>query len=90
MVIPPLILVRLQRGFLKNKSMGFQTMVNLGLIATTMFSALPFALAIFPQKQAIQLKAWKMICMVKRIRTEKKLKLFTLTEVYNGLNTCNL
>lgn len=57
MVIPPLILVRLQRGFLKNKSMGFQTLVNLGLIATTMFSALPFALAIFPQKQAIQLKS---------------------------------
>lgn len=55
MVIPPLILVRLQRGVLKGKSLGVQTLANLGLISVTMFSALPFALSIFPQRQAIHL-----------------------------------
>ncbi|CAI4833947.1 AMM_1a_G0051710.mRNA.1.CDS.1 [Saccharomyces cerevisiae] len=55
MVIPPLILVRLQRGVLKGKSLGVQTLANLGLISVTMFSALPFALGIFPQRQAIHL-----------------------------------
>ncbi|KAL3233519.1 Sideroflexin FSF1 [Nakaseomyces bracarensis] len=54
MVIPPLLLVKFQKGFLKGKSKGVQTLVNLGLIATTMFAALPFALAVFPQRQAIQ------------------------------------
>ena len=55
MVIPPLILVRLQRGVLKGKSLGVQTLANLALISVTMFSALPFALGIFPQRQAIHL-----------------------------------
>ncbi|CEP24664.1 FSF1 [Cyberlindnera jadinii] len=55
MVIPPLILVRLQRGFLKGKGLGIQTLVNLGLIAATSFIALPFALAIFPQYQGIDI-----------------------------------
>jgi tricarboxylate carrier len=53
MVLPPLILVKLQQGFLKGKGLGIQTVVNLGLIAATSFIALPFALAVFPQYQAI-------------------------------------
>lgn len=53
MVIPPLILVRLQRGFLKGKGVGIQTLANLGLILTTSLVALPFALAVFPQYQGI-------------------------------------
>lgn len=56
MVIPPLILVKLQKGFLKSKSMGFQTLVNLGLITVTSFAVLPFALAVFPQRQEISVK----------------------------------
>ncbi|GMM58604.1 Fsf1 protein [Maudiozyma humilis] len=53
MVIPPLILVKLQRGWLKGKSMGLQTAVNIGVIAVTSFAVLPFALGVFPQKQSI-------------------------------------
>lgn len=53
MVLPPLLLVKLQQGLLKGRGLGIQTVVNLGLIATTSFIALPFALAIFPQYQAI-------------------------------------
>ncbi|ODV95232.1 hypothetical protein PACTADRAFT_33810 [Pachysolen tannophilus NRRL Y-2460] len=50
MVLPPLILVRLQKGFLKGKSLGIQTLANIGLIFTTSLVALPFALAAFPQR----------------------------------------
>ncbi|AMD18584.1 HBL318Wp [Eremothecium sinecaudum] len=53
MVVPPLVMMRLQRGILKNKSFALQTMVQLGVITATAFIALPFALAIFPQYQAI-------------------------------------
>lgn len=53
MVIPPLILVRLQKTVLKGKSMAVQTAANLGLILATSFIALPFALAVFPQYQSI-------------------------------------
>ncbi|GCE98862.1 putative alpha-isopropylmalate carrier [Zygosaccharomyces mellis] len=53
MVIPPLLLVRLQRGMLRGKSFGWQTAANFGIIAATSFTVLPFALAVFPQKQAI-------------------------------------
>lgn len=53
MVIPPLILVRLQRGLLKGKGLFAQTAANLGLIAVTSFAVLPFALAVFPQYQPI-------------------------------------
>lgn len=54
MVIPPLILVRLQKGLLKGKSAGIQTLVNLGLITVTSFAVLPFALGVFPQRQSIK------------------------------------
>lgn len=56
MVIPPLILVRLQKNFLKGKSVGVQTLVNLGLITVTSFAVLPFALGVFPQRQSISVK----------------------------------
>ncbi|SCU78398.1 LAMI_0A04500g1_1 [Lachancea mirantina] len=55
MVIPPLLLVRLQRGILKGKNLGLQTAANLGLIIGTSFAVLPFALAVFPQYQCIHL-----------------------------------
>ncbi|ODV86219.1 hypothetical protein CANARDRAFT_196908 [[Candida] arabinofermentans NRRL YB-2248] len=53
MVIPPLILVKLQKGLLKGKSLGVQTVANIGLIFTTSLVALPFALAIFPQRREV-------------------------------------
>lgn len=56
MVIPPLILVKLQKGFLKGKSRFAETLVNLGLITITSFAVLPFALAIFPQTKTISVK----------------------------------
>ncbi|GMF60380.1 unnamed protein product [[Candida] boidinii] len=53
MVIPPLILVSLQRRLLKGKSLGVQTVANIGLIFATSLVALPFALAVFPQRRTI-------------------------------------
>lgn len=50
MAIPALVLVRLQKGVLRGKSNLAVTATNLGLITVTSFAALPFALAIFPQK----------------------------------------
>lgn len=53
MVIPPLVLVRLQRTqWLQNRP-RLTTPINLGLILATSFVALPFALAAFPQRQSI-------------------------------------
>lgn len=58
MVIPPLILVRLQRSrFLKGKSKLFETVVNIGLIFGTSLVALPFALAVFPQRRTISVSS---------------------------------
>lgn len=54
MVIPPLILVRLQqRQWLKSRP-RLVLPVNLGLILTTSIFALPLALAAFPQRQAVK------------------------------------
>ncbi|EDO16552.1 hypothetical protein Kpol_1064p34 [Vanderwaltozyma polyspora DSM 70294] len=53
MVLPPLALIKLQSGFLKGKSMKIQNLTNLGLISATLFAVLPFALAVFPQRQSI-------------------------------------
>jgi tricarboxylate carrier len=53
MVLPPLILVQLQKSLLKNKSLTVLTFTNLGLIFTTSLVALPFALAVFPQKRFV-------------------------------------
>jgi sideroflexin-5 len=54
MVIPPLILVRLQETeWLKHRP-RMVLPVNLGLILTTSIFALPLALAVFPQRQAVK------------------------------------
>lgn len=52
MVIPPLILVKLQQSrLLKGKSKTLEILTNIGLIFTTSLVALPFALAVFPQRR---------------------------------------
>ncbi|KAF5094957.1 hypothetical protein D0Z03_001940 [Geotrichum reessii] len=54
MVIPPLLLVKLQSTrLLRGKSRLAETLVNLGLITVTSFAVLPFALAIFPQSRTL-------------------------------------
>lgn len=53
MVVPPLLLFRLQRSVLKGKSRFVETIANLGLITVTAFAVLPFALAIFPQTRTL-------------------------------------
>ena len=53
MVLPPLILVRLEKmAWLKSRP-RLVLPVNLGLILTTSLFALPLALAAFPQRQAV-------------------------------------
>jgi len=56
MVLPPLILVRLQRTAWLQQRPRMVLPVNLGLILTTSIFALPLALAAFPQRQAVQAK----------------------------------
>ncbi|CCG20744.1 tricarboxylate carrier protein [Candida orthopsilosis Co 90-125] len=54
MVIPPLILVRLQKSrLLKGKSKTVETLTNIGLIFVTSLAVLPFALAVFPQCETL-------------------------------------
>ncbi|KAI1644784.1 Tricarboxylate/iron carrier [Daldinia loculata] len=53
MVVPPLILVRLQRTEWLKKNPRYTLPINLGLILGMSFLALPFALAAFPQRQKI-------------------------------------
>lgn len=57
MVVPPLILLQLQKSVLKNKSIAAVTGANLGLIYLTSIVALPFALAVFPQKTVVDAKS---------------------------------
>ncbi|TDZ23899.1 putative mitochondrial transport protein fsf1 [Colletotrichum sidae] len=53
MVIPPLVLVRLQaREWLKRRP-RLTVPVNLGLILVTSYAVLPLALSVFPQRQKI-------------------------------------
>ncbi|KAL2022552.1 hypothetical protein VTK56DRAFT_5159 [Thermocarpiscus australiensis] len=54
MVIPPLILVRLQRTAWLRRNPRWTTPVNLGLILLTSYAALPLALAAFPQRQRVR------------------------------------
>ncbi|OCL06045.1 Tricarboxylate/iron carrier [Glonium stellatum] len=56
MVLPPLILVRLQRTEWLKQRPRMVLPVNLGLILTTSIFALPLALAVFPQRQAVNAK----------------------------------
>lgn len=53
MVLPSLALLQLQKSILKNKSVPIVTAANLGLIFFTSIVALPFALAVFPQKTVV-------------------------------------
>ncbi|OCT50190.1 putative transport protein fsf1 [Cladophialophora carrionii] len=54
MVIPPLVLVRLQKTEWMKQRPRMVLPVNLGLILTTSIFALPLALAAFPQRQAVR------------------------------------
>lgn len=54
MVVPPLILVRLQRTQWLAQRPRLVLPINLGLILTTSLFALPLALAAFPQRQAVK------------------------------------
>ncbi|KAA8621205.1 tricarboxylate carrier family protein [Pyrenophora tritici-repentis] len=56
MVLPPLLLVRLQKTEWLKQRPRMVTPVNLGLIFTTSIFALPLALAAFPQRQAVSAK----------------------------------
>ncbi|KAH9903526.1 Tricarboxylate/iron carrier [Xylariomycetidae sp. FL2044] len=53
MVVPPLVLVRLQRTEWLRKNPRYTLPINLGLILGMSYLALPFALAAFPQRQKI-------------------------------------
>jgi hypothetical protein len=53
MVIPPLILVRLQSTEWLKRNPRLTMPVNLGLILITSYAALPLALAAFPQRQRL-------------------------------------
>lgn len=54
MVLPPLVLVQLQRTKWLSQRPRMVTPVNIGLIFATSLFALPLALAAFPQRQAVQ------------------------------------
>jgi tricarboxylate carrier len=56
MVLPPLILVRLQRTEWLKQRPKMTLPINIGLIFTTSIFALPLALAAFPQRQAVHAK----------------------------------
>lgn len=53
MVIPPLILVRLQRTEWLKRNPRLTIPINLGLILGTSLFALPLALGAFPQRQSV-------------------------------------
>ncbi|KAF2715798.1 sideroflexin-5 [Pleomassaria siparia CBS 279.74] len=57
MVLPPLILVRLQQTEWLKQRPKMTLPINLGLILTTSVLALPLALAAFPQRQAVSAKS---------------------------------
>ncbi|KAL9019776.1 MAG: hypothetical protein Q9185_002920 [Variospora sp. 1 TL-2023] len=57
MVLPPLVLVRLQRTEWLKRRPRMVLPINLGLILTTSIFALPLALGAFPQRQAIKAKS---------------------------------
>lgn len=56
MVLPPLILLRLQRTKWLSKNPRMLLPINFGLITVTSFAALPLALGAFPQRQSIHAK----------------------------------
>lgn len=54
MVLPPLVLVRLQRTEWLKRNPRLTLPVNLGLILATSYAVLPLALAAFPQRQRVK------------------------------------
>lgn len=56
MVIPPLILVRLQQQEWLKSRPRLVLPVNVGLILTTSLFALPLALAVFPQRERVRVE----------------------------------
>ncbi|CAN8097586.1 unnamed protein product [Discula destructiva] len=54
MVIPPMVLVQLQKTAWLKKNPRYTTPVNLGLILVTSYCVLPLALAAFPQRQRVR------------------------------------
>lgn len=56
MILPPLILVRLQQQHWLRSRPRLVLPVNLGLILTTSIFALPLALAVFPQKERVRVE----------------------------------
>ncbi|CCE63905.1 hypothetical protein TPHA_0G00690 [Tetrapisispora phaffii CBS 4417] len=75
MVLPPLVLLRLQKSVLKGKPVFAQNMANLGLVGVTLFSVLPFALAVFPQKQSIDVSKLESELHGKKTHDGKKVSL---------------
>lgn len=57
MVIPPLILLRLQRQDWLKRNPRLVLPVNVGLILTTSLFALPLALGAFPQRQSVDARS---------------------------------
>jgi len=57
MVLPPLVLVRLQRTEWLRQRPRMVLPVNLGLILTTSVFALPLALAAFPQRRKVEARS---------------------------------
>ncbi|KAI9893302.1 MAG: putative alpha-isopropylmalate carrier [Vezdaea aestivalis] len=57
MVIPPLVLVKLQKTDLLKRRPGLTLPLNLGLILATSIFALPLALGAFPQRQAVSARS---------------------------------
>jgi len=57
MVLPPLILVRLQKMDWLKRNPRLTLPVNIALIFTTSVFALPLALAAFPQRQAVDARS---------------------------------
>ncbi|OEJ82993.1 putative mitochondrial transport protein FSF1 [Hanseniaspora osmophila] len=78
MVVPPLLMVRLQKTILKNKSFMVQQLASLGIITLTSFVALPFALAAFPQHEAIALKHLEPELSNKQLTTKDGKKIETV------------
>jgi len=54
MILPALVLVRMQRGEWLRKNPRYTTPVNLGLILVVSYAVLPLALAAFPQRQKVK------------------------------------
>ena len=57
MVIPPMLLLAMNKNILHKASFMKKQLVSLGIITLTSFIALPFALGVFPQYESLSLKS---------------------------------